>query len=63
MIKETASKPIPIVDLIGDMEENYYQLGLKDAEAAKLGKSVFLLGSRVMPMDLEFLQSDLCWPA
>ncbi|MBH48459.1 MAG: hypothetical protein CME71_09860 [Halobacteriovorax sp.] len=36
MIKETASKPIPIIDLIGDMEENYYQLGLKDAEAAKL---------------------------
>ena len=36
MIKETANKPIPIIDLIGDMEENYYQLGLKDAEAAKL---------------------------
>ncbi len=27
---------IPFIDLIGDMEENYYQLGLKDAEAAKL---------------------------
>ncbi len=27
---------IPFIDLIGDMEENFYQLGLKDAEAAKL---------------------------
>src|SRR5690606_6709211 len=29
-------RPIPFIDLVGDIEENYYQLGLKDAEAAKL---------------------------
>ncbi len=27
---------IPFIDLIGDSDENFYQLGLKDAEAAKL---------------------------
>lgn len=36
MSKAKAPRQIPFIDLIGDMEENYYQLGLKDAEAAKL---------------------------
>lgn len=32
----TSSKQIPVIDLVGDIDENFYQLGMKDAEAAKL---------------------------
>ena len=36
MTQTSDLRPIPFIDLVGDIEENYYQLGLKDAEAAKL---------------------------
>lgn len=36
MTSQKSLRPIPFIDLVGDIEENYYQLGLKDAEGAKL---------------------------
>lgn len=32
----TNQRQIPFIDLVGDVDENFYQLGLKDADAAKL---------------------------
>ncbi len=36
MSQTSDHSPVPFIDLIGDMEENFYQLGLKDAQAAQL---------------------------
>lgn len=59
----TSLKQIPFIDLVGDIDENFYQLGMRDAEAAKLAlkhtESLIKTPWQSMDMGIRFLAQNL----